>query len=173
VSGRILYDENFAFVWRALRRLGVPDSDLADVLQEVFVVVHRKLGEFEGRSQVTTWLFRIAFRAARDRRNRAHVRREVPSLDAMNGAADTHGDPEDELQKGAPQGRRVLHLGDAAVPVGGLRRDGAALAQHPDGIRAVRTANDRRAGSRASARKVSRCSETTLYKTVSSGWRRA
>jgi RNA polymerase sigma-70 factor (ECF subfamily) len=76
-----LYDQNFDFVWRTLRRLGVPDADLPDVAQEVFVVVHRRLGSFVERAKVTTWLFRIAVRAARDRRRKAHVRREVSGED--------------------------------------------------------------------------------------------
>jgi len=40
---RGIYDAHFAFVWRTLRRFGVPGRDLADAAQEVFVVVHRKL----------------------------------------------------------------------------------------------------------------------------------
>lgn len=72
-----LYDRHFDFVWKSLRRLGVPVADLQDVTQEVFVVVHRRLPEFEARAKLTTWLFRICLHAARDRARRAHVRREV------------------------------------------------------------------------------------------------
>ncbi len=72
-----VYDENFAFVWRTLRRLGVRPSDLGDVTQDVFVVVHRRLHEFEGRSKMTTWLFAICFRAT------STYRRKVqPTYDA-------------------------------------------------------------------------------------------
>ena len=63
-----VYDEHFRFVWRSLRRLGVRESDVPDAVQDVFLVVHRRLAEFEGRSKVTTWLFGICFRVARDRR---------------------------------------------------------------------------------------------------------
>jgi RNA polymerase sigma-70 factor (ECF subfamily) len=73
-----LYEEHLDFVWRTLRRLGVPPADLPDVAQEVFLVVHRRLPDFEPRARVTTWLFPICLHAARDRRRRAHVRREVP-----------------------------------------------------------------------------------------------
>jgi RNA polymerase sigma-70 factor (ECF subfamily) len=73
-----VYDEHFRFVWRSLRRLSVPEADVQDAVQEVFVVVHRRLHEFEGRAKLTTWLYRICLRVARDRRRRAHVRREVP-----------------------------------------------------------------------------------------------
>jgi len=55
-----VYDEYFDFVWRSLRRLGVPVPVLDDAVQEVFLVVHRRLVEFEGRSSLKTWLFGIA-----------------------------------------------------------------------------------------------------------------
>jgi RNA polymerase sigma-70 factor, ECF subfamily len=65
------------FAWRALRRLGVPESDVEDVCQEVFVVVHRKLGEFQGRSSLKTWIYGICARTASDYRRSGRVRREV------------------------------------------------------------------------------------------------
>lgn len=82
-----VYDEQFRFVWRSLRRLNVPEADLSDAVQEVFLVVHRRLGDFEGRSQVTTWLFRICLRVAKDRRRRAHVRHEIPVAEHDEHAA--------------------------------------------------------------------------------------
>lgn len=73
---RSVYDEHFAFVWRSLRRLGIGPSDVADAVQEVYLVVHRRLSEFEGRARITTWLYRICLRVASDRRRRAHLRHE-------------------------------------------------------------------------------------------------
>lgn len=64
----VVYAEHFAFVWRSLARLGVDEAALDDAAQEVFVVVHRRLGGFEGRSAVKTWLFGIAMRVAKDYR---------------------------------------------------------------------------------------------------------
>jgi RNA polymerase sigma-70 factor (ECF subfamily) len=94
-----LYDQHFEFVWRTLRRLGVPAADLADIAQEVFLVVHRRLADFEERSKVTTWLFRISVRAARDRRRRAHVRLEVPGDDAIFETVDPSDDPSGALER--------------------------------------------------------------------------
>jgi RNA polymerase sigma-70 factor (ECF subfamily) len=68
--------EHGPYIWRVLRRLGVRASDIEDVWQETFIVVHRKLGGFEGRSSIRTWLSAIAVRVASDYRNRAHRRRE-------------------------------------------------------------------------------------------------
>jgi RNA polymerase sigma-70 factor, ECF subfamily len=59
-----LYEQYFDFVWRSLRRLGVPVSALDDAAQEVFMVVHRRLPEFEGRASLKTWLFGIALNVA-------------------------------------------------------------------------------------------------------------
>lgn len=72
-----IFREHAPFVWRGLRRLGVPESDVEDVCQEVFVVVHRKLGDFEGRSSLRTWIYGICVRTASDYRRSGRVRREV------------------------------------------------------------------------------------------------
>src|SRR3954453_5346970 len=76
---RLFYDKHVRFVWRALLRMGVPEREVPDAVQDVFVVVHRKLEEFEGRSKVTTWVFAIFIRVASDRRRLAHGRYEVLS----------------------------------------------------------------------------------------------
>jgi RNA polymerase sigma-70 factor, ECF subfamily len=73
-----IYESEFRFVWRSLARLGVPRSDVADAAQEVFIVVHRRLAEFDRQCKVSTWLYRICFNVASDRRRRAHVRHEIP-----------------------------------------------------------------------------------------------
>jgi len=72
-----IFRQHAPFVWRALRRLGVAERDVEDVCQEVFVVVHRKLGDFEGRSSLRTWIYGICARTASDYRKSGRVRREV------------------------------------------------------------------------------------------------
>lgn len=54
-----VYEAQFEFVWRSARRLGMRSPQLEDVVQEVFMVVQRRLSEFEGRSTLRTWLFAI------------------------------------------------------------------------------------------------------------------
>jgi RNA polymerase sigma-70 factor (ECF subfamily) len=79
-----LYSEHFAFVWRSARRLGVPLNAVDDAVQDVFLVAYRKLGEFEGRSSLRTWLFGIARKVARDyRRARSPEARDAADLDAL------------------------------------------------------------------------------------------
>lgn len=69
-----VYRRHHAFVWRCVRRIGVPDGEVDDLVQEVFVVVHRRLGEFAGTSAITTWLFGIAFRVISHHRRSAQAR---------------------------------------------------------------------------------------------------
>ncbi len=72
-----IYDRHFAFVWRVLRSLGVPDALVEDAAQDVFLIVHRKLDHFSHRASIRTWLFAIAARIAsnyrRSVRRKAHV----------------------------------------------------------------------------------------------------
>jgi RNA polymerase sigma-70 factor (ECF subfamily) len=76
-----VYRAHFAFVWRSLRRLGIREEDAADTAQEVFIVVHRKLPEFAGRSKLTTWLYGVCFRVASERR-RARPRAPLAAQEA-------------------------------------------------------------------------------------------
>lgn len=70
--------QDFApYVLRVLPRLGVRSADLDDVAQDVFVVVHRALPGFEGRSSVKTWVYGICIRVACNYRERAHRRYEA------------------------------------------------------------------------------------------------
>ena len=62
----VVFEQHLDFVWRTARRLGVQPSYLDDVVQEVFVVVHRRAAVFEGRSALRTWLFGITRRVVRD-----------------------------------------------------------------------------------------------------------
>jgi RNA polymerase sigma-70 factor, ECF subfamily len=77
-----IYAEYFSAVWRTLRRLGVPVAQLDDAAQDVFLVVHRRLPEFDGRS-VRGWLYAIAVRIASDYRRSALLRRTLPLSDSL------------------------------------------------------------------------------------------
>ncbi len=91
-----VYRGHFGFVWASLRSLGVPEPLVEDALQDVFVVVHRRLPDFEGRSHVRTWLFAIARRVAyRHRRGHARAERRRRALAREHDDVDspTHADP--------------------------------------------------------------------------------
>jgi RNA polymerase sigma-70 factor, ECF subfamily len=70
-----LYANYATLVWRALVHLGVPEADREDLLQEVFVIVHRSRDGYEGRGQLTSWLYGIALRVASRHRRRETVRK--------------------------------------------------------------------------------------------------
>lgn len=59
-----VYQQHVRFVWRTVRSFGVAEAQLEDAVQDVFVVVHRRLAEFAGRARIETWLFAIARRVA-------------------------------------------------------------------------------------------------------------
>jgi RNA polymerase sigma-70 factor (ECF subfamily) len=74
-SFRDIFTRHARFVGRALKALGVMEADLDDVCQDVFLVVHRRLDEFEGRSSLRSWLYAISVRVAADYRKSAYVTR--------------------------------------------------------------------------------------------------
>jgi RNA polymerase sigma-70 factor (ECF subfamily) len=75
-----LVREHAARVRRVLARRGVAAADLPDAEQDVFIVAHRKLAEFEGRSSFATWLLGIASNVASQHRRLARHRREQIGL---------------------------------------------------------------------------------------------
>ncbi|MFM2415501.1 MAG: hypothetical protein RL385_224 [Pseudomonadota bacterium] len=90
---RALVCEHSPYVWRVLRSLGVPESELPDVAQETFIIIHRQLPGFEGRSSIRTWVYGVALRVASDYRAKAYRRRErtAPELPEIPAAATQHG----------------------------------------------------------------------------------
>lgn len=71
-----LYRDHAGFVWRTVKRLGIPEASAEDVVHEVFLVARRRLPGYEGRGAPTTWLYGIArgvcanWRRSRDRSKR-------------------------------------------------------------------------------------------------------
>ncbi len=101
ISFERLYDDHVDFVWRSARRLGVDDGAADDVVQQVFMVVHRRLAAFEGRSSLKTWLFSILIHVVRE--HRRSVKRKSPHLtsEAVDPdlLVDPSLDPEEALER--------------------------------------------------------------------------
>lgn len=57
-----IYREHADFVIRTTRRLGVPEAQVEDVVHDVFLVVHRRLDDFDGRASMPSWLYGITRR---------------------------------------------------------------------------------------------------------------
>jgi RNA polymerase sigma-70 factor, ECF subfamily len=110
-----VYQETFAFVWRTARRLGVMDSAVDDVAQEVFVTVYRRLDQFEGRCSVKTWVFSILMGIVRNYRR---SRRRKGAAEPISAAVvdpelleDRAADPLEQASR-AQAGRMVHKLLD-------------------------------------------------------------
>ncbi len=73
-------------MWKSLFRMGVPEADLPDALQEALLVVHRRLDSFQDQCLLTTWLFGICLRVAATVR-RTHRRRREQALDLHEQSA--------------------------------------------------------------------------------------
>jgi RNA polymerase sigma-70 factor, ECF subfamily len=103
-----VYAAEFAFVWRNLRRLGVEEAALRDAAQDVFVVVHRRLGDFEGKAPLRSWIYSIVTRIARQYR-RTRVRKELRDVEDPERIPDSSlPTPEDSAARG--QALRLLVL---------------------------------------------------------------
>lgn len=70
------YRQHFGFVHALVGRLGIPSAGIDDVVQEVFLVLHRRRAEFRGESSVRTWLHGIAAYVARRHRDALRLRAE-------------------------------------------------------------------------------------------------
>jgi RNA polymerase sigma-70 factor (ECF subfamily) len=96
-----IYDAYFAFVWRTARRLGIPQAALEDVTQEVFMVVHRRLGERPQGPTLHGWFYAIVLNVTRTYRRAA--RKAVPvvpgSADAVTGAVHPGPRPDESVAR--------------------------------------------------------------------------
>jgi RNA polymerase sigma-70 factor (ECF subfamily) len=60
-----IYQRWFDDVSRWIRAMGGPEADREDLVQDVFLVVHRRLPDFDGQN-VAGWLYQIARHRVRD-----------------------------------------------------------------------------------------------------------
>lgn len=76
-SYRAFYAEHVRYVWRSLRRLGVAERHCEDLVQEVFVAIHRHWAEHDPSRPPKPWLFGFAFRIALGHKRLAATRTEI------------------------------------------------------------------------------------------------
>lgn len=113
---RRFYAEHFAFVWRTLRRFGVPEASLDDAAQDLFVIVHRRFGAWEDSQRA--WLYTVARRvASRHHRSRHRHERKLAQLRLVTGGAGpaSGGSPE-RLAGARAELERVAAAVDALEP---------------------------------------------------------
>lgn len=91
-----LYGEHCAYMCRSLRRLGVVERDIEDVMQEVFIAVHKHLGDYDPSRPIKPWLFGFAYHTAANYHRGA--RRRPESVD----------EPPNERQETTPEDHLLM-----------------------------------------------------------------
>lgn len=104
-----VYGAHARFVWRVLRGMGVREAGVDDAVQDVFIVVHRRLPDFDGQCALSTWLFAIAYRVACDHRRKhkrfvAHDPLEEGGAQLASGALPSPAESAEQAQR-----LRALH----------------------------------------------------------------
>lgn len=88
ITAEALYRAHARFVATFARRLGIAEADVEDVVQEVFIVAHRKGGYEPGAATPRSWLGAITLRVASQARRTRRRRREASTPDALTGMPD-------------------------------------------------------------------------------------
>jgi RNA polymerase sigma-70 factor (ECF subfamily) len=99
-------------VWRLLRWLGVPRSDLDDVTQEVFWIALRRIDQIQTSSE-RSFLFGVAIRKAASARRAVGHSGNTVSFDQLDAASEASG-PDEQLEEA--QARELLHEVLRAMP---------------------------------------------------------
>jgi RNA polymerase sigma-70 factor (ECF subfamily) len=93
-----LFRAHAEFISAFLHRLGVREADVDDVVQEVFMVAHRKGGYVPGPAKPRSWLAAIAVRLAAASRRKNARRREDPGDETFGALSDVGPDPQTTLE---------------------------------------------------------------------------
>jgi len=104
VAFQAIFNAESSYVWKTLKRLGVPDRDLEDIAHDVFMTVHRRFDDYDTTRPIRPWLFGISYRTASRYRDLARNQREVMG-DTVEVVDET---PTAEEQLVAHQARQLL-----------------------------------------------------------------
>jgi RNA polymerase sigma-70 factor (ECF subfamily) len=114
-SGRLsveaLFRAHAAFVAGFVLRLGAPGEAVDDIVQEVFLTVHRRGGYEPGRARPTTWLAEIALRVVSTHKRSERRRRTVADEDALLAAVSGDRTPLEAAEQRAALARVDQALG--------------------------------------------------------------
>ena len=81
-----IYRDEKTRVLAAVRSVIGPSDEIEDVVQLAFIEIHRSLARFEGRSRLSTWVYRIALNVALQ-----HLRKKKRKRWLMLGATGDEG----------------------------------------------------------------------------------
>ncbi len=99
LDAEALYRAHADFVARFLLRLGAHGQDVPDLIQEVFLVAHRRGGFTRDRAKPTTWLAEISFRVFSDRRKKSRRKLEDADTESVTMAPSNTSSPSERTEK--------------------------------------------------------------------------
>jgi RNA polymerase sigma-70 factor (ECF subfamily) len=114
IGAEELFRQHAPFVAKFLVRLGARREETDDLVQEVFLIAHKKGGWQPGPAKPTTWLAEIALRVASSERRRTTRREARVSLEESD-AADDQADP--SLRAEASESLRRVERALASLPL--------------------------------------------------------
>jgi RNA polymerase sigma-70 factor, ECF subfamily len=103
-----IYKGHFNFVWSCTRRLGVNESEIDDVVQEIFIVIHRRIHTLEQPQALRSWIYGIVRRTV-STYHRAK-RAKVASTTTLNSEHDMQYPQQPTPQELAEQSDQVQLL---------------------------------------------------------------
>lgn len=115
LDAEALYRAHAEFVARFLLRLGAQGQDVPDLVQEVFLVAHRRGGFIMGRAKPTTWLAEISFRVFSDRRKKSRRSPEHADSETVT-VAPSHASSQSERVEKRQALARVQSALDTLTP---------------------------------------------------------
>ena len=92
-----VYRTQADFVWRVLRRHGIAPDVAEDLVHEVFLVIHRRLADYDGRASVRGWVYMLTRGVmSNERRKIARARGHAASIPRPRAMPD----PEEQARHG-------------------------------------------------------------------------
>ncbi len=99
IAFSVLIDRHNKYVTRLAARFLLREEDISDVVQDTFIRVWKRLPDFDGRCQFTTWLYTISFNLCVDRLRSMKRKREIQLSEDMVQRYNTWIDNNDAIQK--------------------------------------------------------------------------
>lgn len=75
---RQVYRQECPFVWRVVRRLGVRDTEVEDLVHDVFAAAYRSWPNLDGGRPIRPWLYGVCYRVVLDHQRKHSTTREQP-----------------------------------------------------------------------------------------------
>jgi RNA polymerase sigma-70 factor (ECF subfamily) len=109
----VLYRQHAARLYTLACRMAGSPEDGEDLLQEIFLQAHRKLGSFKGDSAIGTWLYRLALNHCLD-----YVRSRQAKMSKLTETLDADASFEPTARRETPIARMDLERAVARLPEG-------------------------------------------------------